>query len=251
MPTSLLASLCEGSPDANPFTTSALNGTGAKALIVAQASYAPGNTPGMSDSSGNSYASPIYSVTASYVIYQVWVIIIPAVSASMTWLPTGTIYAPSVSVAIVGGSGALDQQSEAHTASGDPLQPGLITPTENSEFLWTGFGAADGSSSVSAPLSPVDGSVTATGNHIAMAHAHEIQTTATARNPTWTWGFATAAIAVVVSIKAAASGGGPLVHGGPLTHGSLIRGGRLLSMPMTRRESLWAPERFCDQERAA
>lgn len=210
MPIAKIVSHYQGSADANPFTTSALDttaGGGATAIFVAISDYGGNPASTLTDSESNSYGSPItVELLAGNVRLQTWAIANPATDASHTFIIASS-YAPSIAVLVLLGTAlasVVDQFSDAQSLGNSTVQPGSITPSQAGAIVVTTYASAFVYDSVSAPFSPVDGSVAVSAEHMALALAFEIQTTPTARNPTWASSSAGNHMVSIVSLKAPA-----------------------------------------------
>jgi hypothetical protein len=202
-----VVSTYQGSPDGNNFTSTAIDTTGATAILVIVSNFSGDAAATLTDSVGNSYGAAT-NVVGGNARLQYWLKAGPTTSATHTFTLGGASFGSSIAVIALSGTATASAFGTPTTASGSAvstLQPGSITPDQDGEALITAYAASDTVTSVSAPFSPVDGSQAATGNHLAIALAFELQTTATARNPTWTASGATDMAVFMVNVKPAAA----------------------------------------------
>ncbi len=190
MSIAILTSLYEGSPDANPFTSSQIDTSGATCLI---AMLVAGNgSLTLSDSESNTYGTPDISDTQGSIQYKIWVIFSPTTSATHDWITGGSAFGPGLMVLLLSGtalSGPVTQSITNHATGVSSLQPGSITPSVANTIIVTWETGTDLAASIDAPFD-FDGHLSITGTHFGGTLAFEIQAPGpTARNPTWTVGF--------------------------------------------------------------
>lgn len=191
----------------NSVTTAAINMTGADLLVVAVATTGF-NAATVTDSLSNTWTAKTRYGTSSATI-QLFFVQAPTVGASQTFTATANGEFPSICVAGFSGSATtpFDVENGAQASGVSTIQPGSITPNENSELIITAVGKNGVlTSTVDSPFTLLDDQPGDNLHAIGTAMAYEIQTTATARNPTWTESANGSMGADIVSFKAAGGG---------------------------------------------
>lgn len=168
-------------------TSSAINTTGADALVVFVARYS--TEPTLSDSKGNTFTAQTDHTFVGDFKGRFFLCLGPTVGTGHTFSLSGTAGANHGLVIALSGvkqTSPLDGQSSSY-ATGSPISPGSITPSENNCILITGV-AGYNTGTVSSIDSGFTTTQIGTGDyfHHAYGLAYKIQTTAGAENPAWT-----------------------------------------------------------------
>ncbi len=199
----LVTSTTARSTNSNGFTSSGINTTGAN-LIVVGVVRLTGVSATLSDSKGNTYTAGT-ETTGVTPLLRLYYCASPVVGTGHTFTVTSTGAYPAIAVLAFSGASTspADLHSEATSASGNTIQPGSITPSENSCVLVTAVGSNSNPQNIDNGFTAVTIDP-AGGAAFGIGIAHKIQTTATAVNPTWTSSGQVNASAVMASFKATA-----------------------------------------------
>jgi hypothetical protein len=192
-------------------TTAAVDATGANLIVLGVATDS-GGAPTITDSSSNSWGSPVAgtdnglnSLCHIYLCYS------PTVTSSWTCTVTHTGYFPVIACLVFSGSTAspFDQSDQNTTAGAATLTTGSITPGFTNELLVAAIGFF-GVNFSDTTCNSVDSSFTlqqtVTGHpglRRGLGLAYQLQTAITARNPQFTLSQSTDAVAAIASFKAA------------------------------------------------
>ena len=183
-------------------TSPAIDTTGASTLIVVLSERTPSSGV-ISDSKGNTWSQlTVYSDDPNDHACSIWWSNATSVGTNHTFTATGTDMACTVSIAAFSGGATspFDLQNGNNAGTGSTVQPGSITPTQDSELVIAGF-VHD-----RAALPTIGGGFTmyqqlGFGAQYGGGLAYLIQTTATAANPTITFDGTTTSVAVIASFK--------------------------------------------------
>lgn len=189
---SILTQASKAGTSANTNTTTNINTTNAKLIVVACGSYTPGGIPTLSDSQGNTWTLD-NSYADSQDLLRFFYCINPSISVSHNFTYAGTGCFPCLSVLVIGGDDAAhDAGADNGNSSTDAtVQTGPVTPSVDNSIAITGV-VINSSGAVFSVDSPFTIRTSANGdasNGNSIGVATDIQTTATTRNPTWTNGF--------------------------------------------------------------
>lgn len=175
-----------GHGNSSTFTTSAIDTTGATAIVV---NVSCAGIFQLTDSKGN-----VWSATGSYAASPLWNVLFYAANPVVGTGHTFTIASPFCSAEVAAFSGVtgvlpMDKYLTG-TGTGTSAQPGSITPTNANSVVVAGIGTP---SSGTIAISAIDSGFTITDTVNAGAGVTEggglaylVQTSATAENPTWT-----------------------------------------------------------------
>lgn len=171
-------------------TTSAIDTTGAKLLVVGIMRDFNTNPTVLSDSKSNTWTYIRGASLDGSIKVELYYCINPTVGSSHTFSNTGSFNFSSLAVSAFSGNAPytiLDVNSGSTNAS-TTIAPGSITPTQDNCLVITILGI----NSTGTPIS-INDSFTKTdelnfnsGVSYGGAMAYKIQTTASAANPTWT-----------------------------------------------------------------
>lgn len=198
--------------DADTFTTSAIDTTGANLLVAAIATE--GGAATISDSKGNTWNTiDSFNVFGSRIL-QLAYSVPSSVGSGHTFTVTGTDIFAGVSVGSYSGAHAtpLGASSKNGTIFGSSLQPGSLTPSEDNMLLVTGLQYEDSSTpTINSSFTVETTNVKADFGETGSSLADQIQTSATARNPTWS-GTNLNNVVMATFKQAAGGGGSPTNH---------------------------------------
>jgi len=205
----LVAHSATKSNSGNGFTTAALDTSGGDTLFLVLAETS-GGTSTISDSKANTWVQR----TAQSFVGQVsiWYALNAACGTGHTFTVTGTSTFPSICYAAFSGgksSGAYDVENGNTAAAATSIQPGSVTPSENSEIVISGYSCNDDRNSqitINSPMTLLDHIGAESFGSSMSALAYEIQTTATARNPTWSWTDSEYCQSSIATFRSAPSG---------------------------------------------
>lgn len=203
MSISLVAHTVYGAPGGGPFTTSAIDTTGAN-LICVYVSSDTGSSTGMSDSQGNTYTALTTHGTTNPNAARLYYCLSPTVGTSHTFTYGSTGF-PSILVQAFSGVDSFDSQNGSSATSISTLQTGSVTPPANGCLVVTGTGSQIIPSSINSGFTITDSIQIGGGIHYAGGMAYLIQTSAASVNPTWTYSSSTnagASIAVFLPVGA-------------------------------------------------
>jgi len=207
-----LVSANAGSANENDVTTSAIDTTGAKLIVIAVAHQAASAvTP--TDSKGNTWTlrSNHKSTDVGVYFYEC---VNPTVGTGHTFTLAFTSSFPGIGVAAYSSTGTpqFDKETGATQTSGTSLATGSITPAANDQVVLALVSTYNVliTGTASSPFSSNNFINLNTGDHTyGIDLAEDNQTTATARNCTWTLsGSSQAASAIATWGEAGAGGGG-------------------------------------------
>lgn len=211
MAIALVTTVTGSSPDANTFTTSSGDTTGATLLVAVVSNYEPGGEPTISDSKSCSWtqltvqSSVNNRVRISYAEN-------PTVGTGHTFTLTGNGAAASIVVYAFSGtatSSVFDQQNGGTVAGATSGQPGNVTPGEDNEVLVTGICMLTATvPSINSSFSTPDTIAFSSGAHLGIGASYKIQTTGGSENPTWSWSNNDSLPLTIATFKAPSVGGG-------------------------------------------
>lgn len=173
----------------DPWTTSAIDTSGADALIAVVA-WSPSNgEPTLTDSKGNTWTlRNIATGGFGGEANRIFDCIGPTVGTGHTFTLTGSSADTGIAVLACSGvkqTSPYDQSNQNDFASGATMNPGSVTPTEDNELIVCGL------STIQVSTASIDGGFTELGYLTASNRgidlAYLIQTTAAAANPTWSF----------------------------------------------------------------
>jgi hypothetical protein len=175
----------------NTATTGAISTLGATLLIAGVSWYFAGTGAALSDSSGNTWTPlTITAANGAGELTRLFYVSAPSVSASHTFMFTGSGIFPAICVAAFSGVpvSPFDAEAVNPSGSGTTVQPTGITPSQNNELLVTAltFDATGFTLSIDQGFTILDAQDYRSGQNFGGALAYLIQSTATAVNPTWT-----------------------------------------------------------------
>ena len=206
-----LVSANAGSVNQNDVTTSAIDTTGAKLIVIAVAHEAPSAvTP--TDSKGNTWTlrSDHKSTNLGVYFYES---VNPTVGTGHTFTLTSSGDFPGIGVAAYSSTGTpqFDKQTGATQTSGSSLATGSITPAANDQVVLA-LVSTEGVSITGTASSPFSSdnfiNLQTAGNYYGIDLAEDNQTTATARNCTWTLSSSTQAASAIATWGETGGGGG-------------------------------------------
>jgi len=213
----LVASANTTGAAAGPYTTGAINTTGANLLVVVVSQYGNIAEGTLSDSKGNTWTGLTLKTGPGTVALSRIHYCVPSSVGSghtFTYSSASNMFGE---IAVMAWSGAaaspFDVENGGSTGSGTSLQPGSVTPSLNGSLLVAGVSITDGSSSYS-----IGSGFTVIANVPFSASVNEgllaaylVQGTAAAINPTFSWtGSAEAAATIAVFKPAGASHAGEI-----------------------------------------
>jgi hypothetical protein len=187
---SYLTGLAEGSTNSNPFTTSAIDTTGAKVLVALLSEYflQPDNV--ITDSKGNTWVA-LTARNAAGFTYQRWYYCLnPTVGSGHTFSASGNNGSyPGIAVLAFSGTPDVKDADLGNTDTGSsPLSTGSITPAGNNELFVSCLSSwAISATSINSSFNKVQEVLYSSGQHFHAALAYKIQTTGGAENPQWAW----------------------------------------------------------------
>lgn len=200
------------------FTSGTYDTTGANFITISMASYAGATAPVITDSKGNTWTVDRTQVDGIASARSSIVTSTPtSVGAGHTW--TVTQAGAFASIVVLAWSGALasapiDQKNSAFTNGATTLQPGSVTPTQNSELIFSSLAVYIDNSgeAIDSGYSQVTIAGVA-GAHLGCGAGYLIQTGPVATNPTWSWTASLSAAACIATYKGVPRnmGGGFLV----------------------------------------
>lgn len=217
-------SVCTGSTDAgNNVTTSAIDTTGADLLFLVSSTIGAAPDGTITDSKNNRwialtrYGGFQSGVTIFYSTGAIGATTGPTVGTNHTFTESSgiTIYMTICVLAVSGETTTfvpLDTVNGNAVTAVSSVQPGSVTPSENSVILISSLGqcaALSGathsinSSFIVAADEPLVG-----GQHCAGAIAYKIKSDLNAENPTWSWTGTDDASSGIAGFKDLAAGGG-------------------------------------------
>lgn len=202
-----------GSTNDTDVTTSAIDTTGATAIIVGMVDYNTAAANTLSDSKGNTPASlTAYDKgSAGGPRVRLFYYSVPTVGSGHTFTANTVAGSyPCLFVLALAGVGAAASEIDSGTYAlnvNTIATTGALTPALNNEILVSIFGAINPFTSPAISGFTVTDSVLIATHTIPGAMAYVIQTTAGAVTPTWTWsGTSSDAAIAVVSLTAATAG---------------------------------------------
>lgn len=196
----VIATISEGAPLGETFTTASFNSLGGTGMICHLSWFSNSGAlpqPVVTDSASNTWTeltAEAAGATGSRILYD-----ISAFSASATHTLTVTtadfVY-PTISCIVVNDAGlTVDVESAgAATAGATSLQPGSLTPSQNTSLIVTGLSCLGTSLMINESFTAVT-TDTVGGGHLCGGIAYLYQGTAAAINPTWSWTTSDAAAA--------------------------------------------------------
>lgn len=194
----LISNTQAGSSNGTDVTTSAIDTTGAKFLVIS-ASYSTA-APTITDSKSNTWTALTAQTTVGSGINRLYYVANPTVGTNHTFTNTGNV--PSISVMAFSNvilSSPFDVEGGGVGNTVTSKATGSITPSLNNELVITGL-QIDGSLTTDYV---VDSGFTANtyvggagGIHVGCGMAYKIQTTAAAVNPTWSGTSANFAVTI-------------------------------------------------------
>lgn len=203
---------------ANSVTTSAIDTTGSKLLVVITTQF--GAVLGTLTDSATGCASPcntwtklttqdIAGTSSSAIYYAAN----PTVGANHVFVISGSAIYPGIAVAGFSGvktSSPRDQENGAVGVAATSRTTGAVVPTENGELLVTGLGDTTGASSITINSGfTITGTVAYNaGSSFGQSLAYFVQGTAASINPTWSWSASNTVAATIATFKMVASSGG-------------------------------------------
>lgn len=212
MSISFVAHQVYGAPGGGPFTTSAIDTTGAD-LICVYVSSDTGSSTGMSDSNGNTYTALTVHGTTNPNNPRLYYCLAPTVGTGHTFTYGSTGF-PSILVQAFSGVASFDSQNGSGSTGISTLQTGSVTPPTAGCLIVTGTGSQNIPSSINSGFTISDSIQIGGGVHYAAGMAYLIQTSAASVNPTWTFSATTNAgssIAVFLPTGATVSSQQPVV----------------------------------------
>jgi len=184
LPTIFNAS-CQAIGGSGGGTSTAIDTTGAKAIVLLEAGYNPTNT--ITDSKSNGSAVRIGGATGGGAYSEIFYYPLPTTGTGHTFT-TNDPYSNLCILPISNINGSFDTGtfSSANVGSGTTCQAGSITPPSGNHIVVAGLGT-NGGTSYSINLSfTLDGQIAFSPN-FGVAAAHLVQTpNGSATNPTWT-----------------------------------------------------------------
>lgn len=182
---------------ANGGTTAAIDCTGANLIIRSLEWFAGGSITSNTDSSGNSYGSPIITQGggAGNNAVSIYAVVNPTVSSSQTFSVAGVGSFPTISIECWNDSSGTPAFDTGAVNNGTALSASTIAagtfaylPTVPNALVLTSISSFTSVSVVYTPDSgfTVSDQTSPTASHVGGALAYLIQTTATSVNPIWT-----------------------------------------------------------------
>ncbi len=218
MPFNPIAHAIGQSPDLTAAAVSGtMNATGATFLVawVSQANLFPVGIATVTDStSANSWTAlaPQSGGATGDVAGCLFYTLNPTVTSSMRVIATPGAANSGVGISVSAYSGAkvsgvFDQQNGTTSASTTvgTIQPGSVTPSEDSELVVTGFTGVSEAATINSGFTITDAAAVAPGAAYANAMAYKIQTSAAAVNPTWSVVTPQVAATAIATFKASPS----------------------------------------------
>ena len=186
---SLVAHVAASSGSGGDATTGAINTGGANLIVVGVAMLS--TNPAIQDNKGNTWSRLTVQTAGSNFSEALFYCYAPSVGSGHTFnTNNGSNNYPSICVAAFSGSAAspLDQLSGSSATTTLSIQPGSITPGQDSELsiAFLGCNNSESSMTVNAGFSVTDSQLFVSGKAYGCAMGYLIQTTAAAVNPTWT-----------------------------------------------------------------
>lgn len=168
----------------NGATTSAIDTTGAKLIVVAYA-YNNGVTPTLTDSAGNTWTALTASSNGSTRSTRLYYCINPTTSASHTFTfgPSSVLGSIVVSAWSASGNVAYDKEVGGHANGSGVTVAGAsvgVTPANNNSLLVTafGFGASAVTASAGSGWALIDAQNGAASTNFGVGALYQVQTTA-------------------------------------------------------------------------
>ena len=186
----LIASTSAGSANKNNVTTTGIDTTGAKLIVVAVTGAGNVDQIVLTDSNSNTWI-PVTALTApTYTRAQLYYCINPIVGAGHTFTGTRTTSWPVVSVAAYSVTGSVQLESVSDGAQTistvTSQQPGSLTPSINGALLATAESTVV-ATSIAINSSFSKASTDLGSNNFGGGLGWLVQATAAAVNPTWSW----------------------------------------------------------------
>lgn len=193
--------------------SSAIDTTGADLIVVGiTGGAAPGLTPAIADSKGNTYTGLTVYGSAGVAQVQLFYCQSPTVGSGHTFTVTANFQVVEYYVQAFSGSSPspFDQENGGgSTGVVTSFQPGSITPSQANCLLVTVLAECDNANlpSIDSGFTITDSDVIVGASHYGGGLAYLIQGAAAAVNPTWSWAanLVNQQASAMASFKAAAS----------------------------------------------
>lgn len=168
-------------------TSSGIDTTTAKLIVINTAWYSGIGNPVLSDNKSNTWNPLTQRSTITPTSSKPYYCINPIVGSGHTFTLAGVSTFPSLAYLIFTGDGIYESENGS-SVTNSTIQPGSLTPSVDNSLLITGAQQEETDTFVG-----VDGGFTAYtldisgGNYEAVGIAYLIQTSKAAANPTWTF----------------------------------------------------------------
>lgn len=214
----LVVKTAAGSTNGTDVTTSAVDTTGAKLIVLILSSTSDG-AGAPTDSKGNTWTGLTAELVGGGQRVILYYCISPTVGSGHTfsWTPSAGSR-PSIAAQAFShdATPAFDQENAGGNNFGSTVQPGSVTPAANDSLIVQGIafnvsGTLSINSSYVHTGDATDYSDVSAPNRLGLGAAYLIQTTAAATNPTWTHSPGSSSLAAVGAVFKSAGGGGSAV----------------------------------------
>lgn len=171
----------------NPVSTSGIDTTGARLIVVSASTNVVGSAGMLTDSRGNTWVSLGSTITPGSTYLWRWYCINPSVGSGHTFSVANVF--TSVRVQAFSGPATVSYQAQSDaTATGTSIAPGSVTPSNSGALVVSGvfYSSTNNSFGVTGGLTITSNQSFASGVNWGGSMAYLVQTTAAAINPTWT-----------------------------------------------------------------
>ena len=210
----------------NPTSTSGIDTTGATLLIAAAAYFTGGNDPPtITDNKSNTWNGLTAYATGSNSKVKIYYSFPSSVGSSHTITSDGSFQSIGF-MAFSGLTPSFDagKDSGNGTTSGNSIQPGSLTPSQDNCLLISAFEFGTNTNDISAIdssfIAPINPEGAGSGS-FRLALAYKIQTSASGENPTWSTGGSADQMSTALAVFKLAGG----VTTSPDTYYRMLRAG--------------------------
>ena len=199
----------------NAVTTSAINTTGAIAIVAQIGAFNLNVNGVMTDSKSNTWTLVRTDMVTSSLANVFYLCSPCTVGTGHTFTYTKSGSGPGLNILALGNVAQtpLDQQNGNSASTVTTIQPGSVTPTLNNEIVLCGLGASNtlGTPTINSGFTISTSVPFSTGVTEESALAYKIQTASAAVNPTWTMANSAIAATSIMTLKAVINSSGILL----------------------------------------